>query len=115
MTTVTAPRMSRSPIAAALAMACTLATFAVTAEPATAAPRGGAYAAVLASPLPQPRSAIVDGVVWRCQGDRCAAPADGGRVQTVCSKVSRRFGELARFATPQGDLAAAELARCNAG
>jgi hypothetical protein len=115
MTTAFARRMPRSLIAAALALASTLTSFAVIVTPAVAAPRGGAYAATLATPLTQPRREIVEGAVWRCQGDRCSAPADGARALTICSKVSRRFGEVARFSTPQGELATAELARCNAG
>ncbi len=113
MTTATARRIPRSLIAAALALASTVASFAITAAPADAAPRGGVYAATLTTPLAQPRREIVDGAVWRCEGDRCSAPADGARAMTICGKVSRRFGALSRFTTPQGELAADELARCN--
>ena len=113
MTTAILRPLPRSLIAATLALAGTLSSFALTVTPARAAPHGGVYAATLASPLAQPRSEIVDGAVWRCQADRCSAPADGARAITVCSKVSRRFGQLARFTTPQGDMATEELARCN--
>src|SRR5437868_10952884 len=97
MTTATARRIPRSLIAATLALASTVASFALTAAPAHAAVRGGFYAATLASPLPQPRREIVDGAVWRCEGARCSAPADGARTLTICSKVARRFGAIARF------------------
>jgi len=115
MTTALARTMPSSLIAAALALAGTLGMFAATVSPALAAPRGGAYAVTLANPLPQPRREIIEGAMWHCQQDRCSAPADGEQVMTICSKVSRRFGEVARFSTPRGELASAEVARCNAG
>jgi curli biogenesis system outer membrane secretion channel CsgG len=110
MTTAIARSLSRTLFAAALALAGTVASFAATT--AHAAP-AGAYAAVLTTPLAAPRHEIVDGTVWRCDGDRCAAPADGARTQTVCVKVARKFGPLASFATPQGALSAEQLTRCN--
>ena len=77
-------------------------------------PRGGAYAVTLASPIETPRREIVDGVLWRCEGERCSAPADGERTLALCGKLARKFGAVARFTGPQGALAAEDLARCNA-
>ena len=114
MTTAISRKLPRALLAATLALTGTIATFAFTTAPAFAASRG-VYAITLASPLAAPRSEIVDGAVWRCQGDRCLAPADGARAMTICSKVSRRFGPIARFSTPQGEMAAEDLARCNGG
>lgn len=112
MTTAFTRRLPRTLITAALAIAGTFATFSVTTTPARAA-TSGAYAAVLVTPLAAPRREIVDGTVWHCEGDRCAAPADGARAQAVCGKVARRFGPVTSFATPQGALSAEQLTRCN--
>ena len=112
MTTALARTYPRAIIVAALSLAATMAGLSITSGPAEAA-SGGAYAAMLVTPLPAPRREIVDGAIWRCEGDRCTAPADGARPQSICGKVSRRFGPLSRFATPQGELAADQLARCN--
>jgi len=95
--------------AAALALAASLAGLSITAAAAPA----GAYAAVLTTPLAAPSQEIVDGAIWRCDGSRCSAPADGARAQTVCMKVARKFGPVASFATPQGPLSAEQLTRCN--
>ncbi|MGE3690633.1 MAG: hypothetical protein AB7F98_04560 [Novosphingobium sp.] len=115
MTTAILRTIPRGLIAAVLALTSTIGSFAAATSPALAMARGGAYAATLSSPLPQPRREIVDGAVWRCDADRCAAPASGARAITVCTKVSRKFGPIARFSTPQGELTAEELARCNEG
>ena len=109
MTTAGSRSRPRAMIAAALAFAATLAGQSITAEAAPA----GAYAAVLTTPIAAPRREILDGVIWRCEGTRCAAPADGARAQAVCAKVARRFGPVASFATPQGALSAEQLTRCN--
>ena len=112
MTTALARQLPRALITAALAFAGTLASFAVTTAPARAA-SAGAYAVVLAAPLAAPRREIVDGTIWRCEGDRCTAPADGARSQTVCAKVARKFGPVANFAAPQGTLSDEQITRCN--
>jgi hypothetical protein len=75
--------------------------------------RGGADIATLAAPLAAPRREIIEGATWRCEGDRCAAPANGGRAMAVCGKVARKFGTITRFTSPQGELSAEQLARCN--
>lgn len=88
-------------------------TFALTGQ-AQAAPRAGVYALVLASPLAEPRQEIVDGLLWKCAGEQCSAPAQGGRAVTACGRVARKIGPVVRFAAPQGELTSEELARCNA-
>ena len=112
MTTAVSRTLPRTLITAALALAGTIASFAATTTPARAAP-ASAYVAMLTTPLAAPRREIIDGVIWRCEGDRCAAPADGARAQTLCVKVARKFGPVASFATPQGALSAEQLTRCN--
>ena len=108
-TTAVSRKLADALIAATLTLAATLAGQFTIAKAAPA----GAYAAVLVTPLAAPRREIVDGAIWHCQGDRCAAPADGARAQTVCAKVARKFGPLTSFATPQGALSAEQLNRCN--
>jgi hypothetical protein len=109
MTTAVPRKVPHALIAAALALAAVLAGQSIPAEAAPA----GAYPAVLTAPLAAPRREIVDGAIWRCEGDRCSAPADGERAQSVCAKVARRFGPITSFAAPQGALSAEQLARCN--
>lgn len=74
----------------------------------------GANVATLATPLAADRQEIIDGALWKCSGDRCSAPAQGGRPVFVCAKVAGKFGAVASFATPAGALSEAEVSRCNA-
>ena len=112
MTTAIVRSMARALIIAAPAIAGTFTgfTFSIASAHASAT---GAYAAVLAAPVASPRREIVDGAIWRCERDRCSAPADGARPQTVCAKVARKFGPVISFATPQITLSAEQVARCN--
>ena len=112
MTTALPRHLPRALITATLALLGTLASFSATTAPARAAAIG-TYSASLATPLGAARRDIIDGAIWRCDGDRCSAPADGGRALPVCSKVARKFGPVARFASPQGELSAEQLTRCN--
>jgi hypothetical protein len=80
--------------------------------PAHAAPRAG-YVVTLAAPLAEPRQDVLDGALWKCAGDRCSAAAEGSRPVLVCGRVARKFGEVARFTAPDGDLAPEALERCN--
>jgi hypothetical protein len=82
--------------------------------PAVSAPRSGAFVATLAAPLAEARREILGGKVWKCEGDRCAAPFDGGHGVRTCATVAQKFGTVAAFATPRGALTAEELTACNA-
>ena len=113
MPTAIARTLPRTLLIAALSLTGTLATFAAAAGPAHAAARG-AYAVTLAAPLAEERREILDGTMWRCQGDRCGAPHDGGRALATCGKVARKFGPVARFASPKGEMSAEDIAKCNA-
>jgi hypothetical protein len=93
------------------ASALGLVGFAGTAE---AAPRGGAFAS-LVTPLLQPKQEIVSGVLWKCDGERCAAASDGSRPLLVCQRVAKAFGQVARFSTPAGELSSEDISRCNGG
>lgn len=111
MNTVFSRPLSRAALAAALALALP----ALAPTTAEAAPRaGGAYSATLAAPLEQPRAEIVDGVMWRCTQDRCTGARQASRPVRTCARIARRFGPVARFAAPEGDLSTEDLARCNA-
>lgn len=96
-------------LAAVLAIVAGLATFGIQAQ---AAPRG-AYTASLAAPLAAPKQEIIGGVMWKCVGESCSAPAEGSRPVLVCGRVAKKFGMVSRFASPQGELSAEELTRCN--
>lgn len=106
--------ISRNLLLAGLAITGTIASFTATTAPAQAAARGGAFVASLAAPLAQPRHEILDGVLWRCEGDRCLATADAPRPVMTCGRVAKKFGEVVHFATPAGALSNEDLARCNA-
>lgn len=93
------------------AVALGLTAFAGTAQ---AAARAGAFAA-LVTPLLQPKQEIVSGVLWKCEGERCAAASDGSRPLLVCRRVAKAFGQVARFSTPAGELSSEEISRCNGG
>ena len=95
---------------AVLALAGSLAAL----VPAPVEAARGAYIATLAAPLAADRQEIIDGALWKCSGDRCVAPVQGGRPVFVCAKVAGKFGPVASFATPAGALSDAEVSRCNA-
>ena len=84
------------------------------AAPVTAQSPSAGYSATLAAPAPAAKKAVVNGVVWHCEGDTCAAPLDGARPAIACGRMVRAFGTVTRFASPKGELSAEDLARCNA-
>lgn len=96
-------------VAAKLALVVTL----VGGQSALAAARSGSNVVALTNPLEAPRQAIVGGVLWKCAGTNCAAPADGSRPVLVCQRVARTFGPIARFTSPTGELSSEDLSRCN--
>lgn len=112
MTSVFSAPLSRTLLAAGLAVVGTLASFAVTAGPAHAGT--AAYSAKLSSALAAPKQKVVNGVVWSCTGDSCGGPVDGARPVNTCAQVVKAFGKVSSFATPKGELSAEDLQRCNA-
>lgn len=114
MTTVIQRTFSRTLFVAGLALAGTLASFGATTTPAYAQPQAKGYSATLATPTDAPRREVINGVLWRCEGDSCAAPLDGSSPATACAKAVRKLGPVTRFATPKGELSAEQLQRCNA-
>ena len=105
--------LTRSIVAAGLALAGTLASFSATTTPAHA---GGIerYQAQLSATLEKPKSKIVNGVVWNCKGTSCSGEVDGSRPINTCIKVVKAFGSLTAFTGPKGAFTADELAQCNA-
>lgn len=109
--TATVDRGLRRLLPAFAALAISAGSFAITAQPAHA--EAGYYTAALAAPLAAPQKVIEGGVLWNCAGAACTAPRDTSRPAIVCARLARKVGEVTRFATPKGELAAEELAKCN--
>ncbi len=111
---MTANRSSavRQLLPAVLALVGTAAAFAATAIPARAA-SGPFYSATLTRPMDGVQKVIQKGVLWKCDGAQCSAPRDTSRPTIVCARLVQKVGPVTRFATPQGDLAEQDLARCN--
>lgn len=102
----------RQVLPAALALVLSATGFGFTAMPVHA--EGTSYyTAALAAPLAAPRTVIHEDLLWHCAGSECTAPRGTSRPAVVCARLARSLGPIARFATPQGDLAAEDLARCN--
>jgi hypothetical protein len=112
MTTAISQALPRALFATA-ALFGTLAGFAVTTQPAAAA-NGGSYTVSLASALAEPRREIVNGVLWRCEGQTCTATADGSRDIMACRRVAKAIGEVTGFVSPAGTMKQEDIARCNA-
>jgi len=112
MSTITSQQLSRSLLAASLALAGTVLSFSVTATPAQAASTG--YKAKLSTALEAPKSKVLNGVIWSCEGDSCRGAIDGSAPRNICIKVAKNFGPLTSFAGPKGEFGAEDLQRCNA-
>jgi hypothetical protein len=109
----TTATFTRTLLAAGLALAGTVTSFAATAGTAQAqAPRG--YVATLSTALEAPTKKIVNGVQWSCEGTECIGRVDGSAPVNTCARVAKSFGAITKFATPKGELDADKLARCNA-
>ncbi|MBA4353229.1 MAG: hypothetical protein C0409_00920 [Novosphingobium sp.] len=103
----------RQLLPAMIALVGTTASFAMTATPLRAATNGPFYSATLTRPMDGAQKVIQKGVLWNCEGAACVAPRDTSRPAIVCARLVQKVGPVARFTTPQGDLAADDLARCN--
>ena len=113
MNITTRTHAPRQLVLGVLALIGTAASLALTAEPSHAATNGPFYSATLTRPMDGAQKVIQKGVLWKCEGDVCSAPRDTSRPVIVCARLVQKVGPVARFATPQGDLAAEDLARCN--
>lgn len=111
MITATQRPLSRTILAAGLAVVGTLTSFAATTSPAQA---GGVYRATLAAPLAAARQEVLGGALWRCEGANCRAGAETSSPSSACARVAREFGQVTSFVTTRGEFSAEQLARCNA-
>ncbi len=114
MNTSSIQPLSRTLLALGLALAGTFASFAATTTPAHAQSQRTYYSVALQTPIAGPRSEIIRGIMWKCAGDACTASRDVSRPVFVCSRLVKKIGPVASFRTPDGDLSAEDLTRCNA-
>lgn len=103
----------RQLLPAVLALVGTAASFAVTATPVRAADANSYYSVTLAAPVAKPAKLMLGDVLWNCAGDTCSAGQDTARPVVVCTKLAAKVGTISKFATPKGELAAEDMARCN--
>ena len=103
----------RQLLPAALALVGTALSFGVTATPSHAA--ASYYTVALTTPLAAPKRFMNGDTPWACAGNECTAPRDTSRAAVVCARLVKKVGPIARFATPEGELAAEDLTKCNAG
>lgn len=103
----------RQLLPAVLALVGTAASFAVTATPVRAADANSYYSVTLAAPVARPAKLMLGDVLWNCAGDTCSAGQDTARPVVVCTKLAAKVGTISKFATPKGELAAEDMARCN--
>lgn len=110
--TNTANRISRTLVAAGLAVVGTIASFAATTSPVQAQ-TAARYSATLAAPASE-TAKVVNGVNWTCNGTECTGRVDGAAPINTCARVVKAFGQVIKFTTPKGEFDADKLARCNA-
>lgn len=110
--TATAKPISRTLLAAGLAVVGTIASFAATTTPVQAQ-TARVYSATLAAPASE-TAKVVNGVNWTCNGTVCTGRVDGAAPINTCTRVAKTFGQVTKFTTPKGEFDADKLARCNA-
>jgi hypothetical protein len=104
----------RQLLPAALALVATAGSFVFTAAPVRAADANAYYSVTLATPVAKPAKLMLGDVLWNCSGAACSAAQDTARPVIVCTKLAAKVGQISSFATPKGELAAEDMARCNA-
>ena len=107
--------LSRTLLALGLALVGTAASFSLTTSPAQAQSQRTYYSVALQTPVSGARSEIIRGVLWKCEGEVCTAARDVSRPVNVCARLVKKIGPVASFRTPDGDLSAGDLTKCNAG
>ncbi|MEY4837049.1 MAG: hypothetical protein RLZZ475_908 [Pseudomonadota bacterium] len=111
--TLSLPRTGKLAILAS-AVLYTAMTFGVATSTTPANAAGGAYySATLAAPAGD-ATAVAGGVAWTCEGTTCVANKASARPLRICRGLKRKFGEVAAFKVDGEELAAEELAKCNA-
>jgi hypothetical protein len=86
--------------------------------PAAAAANGPYRAeATLATPVQSATEKEVDGVTWRCEGDKCIGKAEKraslDSYMKECRKVAAGLGKLTRFYSRGREMHGSDLKNCN--
>ena len=93
------------------------AAFAMLASGASAAPGPFHGEATLAAPVSAPTEAVVSGVTWKCEGDRCVGSAERytslDNSMRECKKVAAAIGPLASYAARGREVTGGSLRVCN--
>jgi hypothetical protein len=71
------------------------------------------YTVELAQPAAN-NTAIIRGVIFKCEGTSCRAPIAGSAPRNVCASVAKEFGEVTSFKAGDRVLEASDIANCNA-
>jgi hypothetical protein len=101
-----------------LTIVCAMGLGTVAVVPAATA-AGGAYhaEATLATAVASATEKDVDGVTWRCEGDKCIGKADKhsslDSYMKECRKVSGSLGKLTRFYSRGREMTGGDLKSCN--
>ena len=101
---------NRLPVFALSAAATIAAVFAPAALQAS--PSAPYFSVELVEPAGK-SEAIAGGVLFRCEGNACAAPRSRDRALRVCSELRREVGTIASFSAGGTLLPDTQLARCN--
>ncbi len=94
------------------ALAITAGVVAVSATPAQAAGANRYYSVELAQPA-EAKTAIIRGVMFKCEGTVCRAPLAGSAPRNVCVSVAKEFGQVVSFKAGERVLDANDLSTCN--
>jgi hypothetical protein len=100
-----------------LKISAVAAAFALMASGAFAAPAAFKAEATLATPVSAPVEAVISGVTWKCDGDRCVGEAERhsslDNPVRECKKVAAQVGPLAGYVTRGRELTGGGLKACN--
>ena len=73
--------------------------------------------AKLAAPLASPKTEVIGGLQWTCNGDSCVANAKGAvatwSTMYACKKVSGAFGALASYSSRGIVMSSNDVSVCN--
>lgn len=79
----------------------------------TALARNPTFTATLSAPAAQAR-VIAQNTIWTCEGDTCVARASHAVSVRACRQLVRQAGvSVTAYGTPERQLSADEIARCN--
>lgn len=112
--TASSPTLNNTVRHAFIAVVALLGTgigFGATTAPARAA--APSYTAELAVPVSAPKQIVLGDAFWSCAGTTCHAASDTSRAEVSCARLAGKFGGVARFTSPKGELEGEGLAKCN--